>query len=57
MTEAEAVSLINNTPALQSILYDCGMLPEQHMGDDKKQWFRVLAYALVYQAGVDSVKK
>jgi hypothetical protein len=53
MTEAEALHLINTTPALQSILYDCGMLPEQQMTGGSKQWLRVMAYALIYQAGMN----
>lgn len=52
MTEDEALNLINTTPALQSILYDCGMLPEQQMTGGIIH-FRVMSYALAYQAGVD----
>jgi len=54
MTESDALWLINNTPSLQSLLYDIGMLPEQ-LQPGTIQWSRMLAYAYAYQAGRDSV--
>lgn len=52
MTNEEALHLINTTPALQSILYDMGMLPEQ-VRKGSAQEFRMFGYALAYQAGLD----
>jgi len=54
MTELEALWLINNTHALQSLLYDVDMLPEQ-LQPGTIQWSRMLAYAYAYQAGRESV--
>ena len=54
MPESDALWLINNTPSLQSLLYDAGMLPEQ-LQPGTIQWSRMLAYAYAYQAGRDSV--
>jgi len=54
MTELDALWLINNTPSLQSLLYDIGMLPEQ-LNPGTIQWSRMLAYAYAYQAGRDGV--
>ena len=54
MTESDAIWLINNTPSLQSLLYDIGMLPDQ-LQPGTIQWSRMLAYAYSYQAGRDGV--
>ncbi|MCR4319709.1 MAG: hypothetical protein NUV74_05160 [Candidatus Brocadiaceae bacterium] len=54
MTEDQAIALINDTAALQSMLYDIGMMPEQ-LERGTLQWSRMLAYAYAYQAGRDSV--
>jgi len=54
MTESDALWLINNTPSLQSLLYDIGMHPEQ-LQTGTIQWNRMLVYASAYQAGRDSV--
>ena len=54
MTAKDALWLINNTPSLQNLLWDVGMLPEQ-LEPDTIQWTRMLAYACAYQAGRDSV--
>ena len=54
MTEKDALWLINNTAALQSLLWDVGMMPEQ-LEEGTIQWTRMLAYAYAYQAGRESV--
>ena len=51
MIESKALWLINNTPSLQSLLYDVGMLPEQ-LQPGTIQWSRMLAYAYACQAGL-----
>ena len=54
MTESEALYIINNTPALQSMLYDIDMMPEQ-LESNTRNWRLMLCYAIAYQAGRDSV--
>lgn len=54
MTEDDALHLINTTTALQSLLWDVGLLPEQ-LERDTFQWSCMLAYAYAYKAGRDSV--
>lgn len=54
MTNDDALYLINTSTALQSLLYDVGMMPEQ-LEPNTQQWMRMLAYAYAYQAGRDSV--
>ncbi|EKD98769.1 MAG: hypothetical protein ACD_23C00277G0001 [uncultured bacterium] len=54
MTEYDALWRINNIAALQSLLYDIDMMPEQ-LEPATIQWTRMLAYAYAYQAGRDSV--
>jgi ABC-type multidrug transport system ATPase subunit len=60
MTEEEALHLIKTTPALLSILYNCGALPEQQVasipGAATRQ-HQLLAYAHAYQAGVKTEQK
>ena len=54
MNSQQALELINLTPALQSILYDIGMLPEQV--SNPVQVMRMEGYAWAYQAGLDAAK-
>ena len=54
MNEFEALRMINDTAALQSLLYDLDMMPEQ-LERWTRNWYLMLAYAHAYQAGRDSV--
>lgn len=45
------LKLINTVPALQSLLYDIDMMPEQ-VTKGGRNWELMLAYALAYQAGL-----
>ena len=54
MNEFEALRMINDTAALQSLLYDLDMMPEQ-LERGTRNWQLMLCYAIAYQAGRDSV--
>jgi hypothetical protein len=55
MNEKEALALINATPALQSLLYDLGMMPEQ-LKPRSSAWTAMLSMAVAYQAGFEDAK-
>lgn len=50
LTEDHILKVINETPALVSILYDVNLLPEQLKKDDVK-WSYMLTIALAYLIG------
>lgn len=45
--EAELLAFINDTPVLQSLLYDLNLLPEQHMHRKRTtpEWWRIFTIA------------
>mgnify|MGYP001572070819 CR=1 FL=1 len=54
-TELELLNLINKTPALQSILYDIGMMPEQ-LDQETLAWRRMLAYPYLVKIVTDGFR-
>lgn len=55
-TEATLLEFINSTPAMQSLLYDLGMLPEEIMARtgaayrDNPDWRRMLMIGAAWKA-------
>lgn len=53
MNEPDALRLINNTPTIQSLLYDLDLMPEQ-LEAGTMRWRLMLSYASLWVAAIAS---
>jgi hypothetical protein len=53
MNEQDAIRLINDTPALQSLLYDFDLMPEQ-LEAGTPDWDRMMSYAWLWTEAIQS---